>query len=105
ADPMGFETAIRPETKRVYLETPSNPGLDIIDLKLVSEVCKKHEILLVVDNCFATPALQRPLEFGADIVIHSATKYIDGQGRTLGGLILSSASIIGLVKAFARHSG
>ena len=68
-------------------------------------ICKKHNILLVVDNCFATPVLQRPIEFGADIVIHSATKYIDGQGRTLGGVILASEKIVSELKAFARHSG
>ena len=104
-DYEGFERAIRAETRMIYLETPSNPGLDIIDLKRVSAICKKHNILLVVDNCFATPVLQRPIEFGADIVIHSATKYIDGQGRTLGGVILASEKIVSELKAFARHSG
>lgn len=100
-----FKEAIQENTKLVYLETPSNPGLDIIDLKAVASICKQKGVLLVVDNCFATPVLQRPAEFGADIVIHSATKYIDGQGRTLGGVILSSETIIAEIKAFARHSG
>jgi O-succinylhomoserine sulfhydrylase len=89
----------------LFLETPSNPGLDIIDLEKIAEITKRHSILFAVDNCFATPLLQRPIDFGADVTIHSATKYIDGQGRTLGGLILSSFEIIEKVKAFARHTG
>lgn len=104
-DYEGFENAITAETKILYLETPSNPGLDIIDLERISEICKRKKILFAVDNCFATPILQRPLDFGADVSIHSATKYLDGQGRTLGGIILSSDEIIEKIKAFARHSG
>jgi O-succinylhomoserine sulfhydrylase len=101
----GFQAAIRPETKILYAETPSNPALDILDLEAIGKICKENNIHFAVDNCFATPIIQRPVEFGADIVIHSATKYIDGQGRTLGGAILSSAEVIAQVKAFARHSG
>jgi len=101
----GFEKAITSATKILFLETPSNPGLDIIDLEKIAAITKRHSILFAVDNCFATPLLQRPIEFGADVTIHSATKYIDGQGRTLGGLILSSSEIIEKVKAFARHTG
>ena len=104
-DYNGFETTIQSSTKIVYVETPSNPALDIIDLEKLSAICKSKNVLLVVDNCFATPVIQCPLEFGADISIHSATKYIDGQGRTMGGLILSSHEIIAKIKAFARHSG
>lgn len=104
-DLKGFENAIRLETKILYIETPSNPALDILDLEAIGDICKKHSLLFAVDNCFATPVLQRPIEFGADIVIHSATKYIDGQGRTMGGAILSSSEIIEQIKAFARHSG
>ena len=104
-DYQGFENAIRPETKILYLETPSNPGLDIIDLEKVAAICKKKNIIFAVDNCFATPFIQRPIEFGADVAIHSATKYIDGQGRTLGGVILSSNAITEKIKAFARHTG
>lgn len=104
-DDKGFENAITPNTKILYLETPSNPALDIIDLKKMAALCKKKNILLAVDNCFATPILQRPLDFGADISLHSATKYIDGQGRTMGGIILASSAIIEQVKAFARHTG
>lgn len=104
-DYEGFEKAITPATKILFLETPSNPGLDIIDLEKIAAITKRHSILFAVDNCFATPLLQRPIDFGADVTIHSATKYIDGQGRTLGGLILSSVEIIEKVKAFARHTG
>lgn len=104
-DYEGFDNAITPATKILFLETPSNPGLDIIDLEKIAAITKRHSILFAVDNCFATPLLQRPIDFGADVTIHSATKYIDGQGRTLGGLILSSVEIIEKVKAFARHSG
>ncbi len=100
-----YEEAIQANTKMVYVETPSNPGLDIIDLKSLAGICKSKGVLLVVDNCFATPLIQQPILCGADISIHSATKYIDGQGRTLGGVILSSKEIIGKVKAFARHTG
>ncbi|SFT53091.1 O-succinylhomoserine sulfhydrylase [Lishizhenia tianjinensis] len=104
-DYEGFERAILPTTKLVYVETPSNPGLDIVDLERLGEICKKHGLLLVVDNCFATPIIQKPIEFGADIVIHSATKWIDGQGRTMGGVILSTQEIIKKVEGFARHTG
>jgi O-succinylhomoserine sulfhydrylase len=104
-DYEGYENAITSSTKILYLETPSNPGLDIIDLERVAAICKKKNILFAVDNCFATPLLQRPIDFGADVSIHSATKYIDGQGRTLGGIILSSNEIIEKVKSFARHTG
>lgn len=104
-DYKGFESSIRKETKAVYIETPSNPALDIIDIERVSEICKRNNILLVIDNCFATPLLQQPISLGADVVIHSATKYIDGQGRTMGGIILSSNEVIEKVKAFAKHSG
>lgn len=101
----GFESAIQANTRILYLETPSNPGLDIIDLQRIATICRRKKILLVVDNCFATPLIQKPIELGADVTIHSATKYIDGQGRTLGGVILSSRNIIDNVKAFARHTG
>jgi len=100
-----YEAAIQSNTKLLYIETPSNPGLDIIDLEKLAAICKKKNVLFVVDNCFATPILQQPILFGADVVIHSATKYIDGQGRTLGGIILSTKEIITKVEAFARHTG
>lgn len=93
-DILQWETVVKSNTKLLYLETPSNPGLDIIEIKAASAFCLQHNILLVVDNCFATPYLQRPLLLGADIVIHSATKYIDGQGRVMGGAIIASKGII-----------
>ncbi len=101
----GFERAIRKETKVVYVETPSNPGLDIIDIAALSKITKARSVLLAVDNCFATPILQKPLLLGADVSLHSATKYIDGQGRTLGGVILGSEDLITRIRAFARHTG
>ena len=100
-----YESAITSKTKLVYIETPSNPALDLIDIERLAVICKSKGVLLVVDNCFATPILQQPIKWGADLVIHSTTKFMDGQGRTLGGLIVSSKELIEKVKAFARHSG
>ncbi len=94
-DLSAWEAAIRPETQILFLETPSNPLTEIADVNALANLAKKHGCLLVVDNCFCTPALQRPLELGADIVIHSATKYLDGQGRCIGGAIVSSEELIG----------
>lgn len=101
----GFENSIQANTKIVYIETPSNPSLDLIDIKRLSKICKAKGVLLAVDNCFATPIIQQPIVLGADVSIHSATKYIDGQGRTMGGIILASNEIIAKVKEFARHTG
>lgn len=101
----GWQSQVRPETRLLYLETPTNPGLDIMDLQMVSDFCRKNSILLVVDNCFATPYLQKPLRLGADIVIHSATKYIDGQGRVLGGAIISGSEIISRIYPFMKNAG
>ncbi|AZI27696.1 aminotransferase class I/II-fold pyridoxal phosphate-dependent enzyme [Pedobacter sp. G11] len=103
--PEDWEGLIKPNTKMIFVETPSNPGIDIIDLAFLGDLAKKHHQLLVVDNCFATPYLQQPLALGAHISIHSATKYIDGQGRVLGGVILGSKDLITEVMNFARHSG
>ncbi|MFZ1561058.1 MAG: O-succinylhomoserine sulfhydrylase [Saprospiraceae bacterium] len=100
-----WESLVKPTTRLLYLETPSNPGLDIIDLKAASDFCRQHDILLVVDNCFATPYLQRPLTVGADISIHSATKYIDGQGRVMGGAIIASNEIIEQIYPFMKNAG
>jgi len=100
-----WENGIQPNTKMIFVETPSNPGIDIIDLEWLGQLAKKHGVLLVIDNCFATPYLQQPIKLGADISIHSATKFIDGQGRTLGGIILGSAVLIKEIESFARHSG
>jgi len=103
--PQEWEHAIRPNTKMIFLETPTNPGLDIIDLEVVNAIAKKHGIILVVDNCFATPLGQRPIDFGADIIIHSATKWLDGQGRTLGGVVLGKSDLIYDIYLFCRSTG
>jgi O-succinylhomoserine sulfhydrylase len=103
--PGQIEALIRPNTKMLYLETPSNPGLDIIDLDLVGKICQKHGILYVVDNCFATPAVQQPIRFGADLVIHSATKFMDGQGRVLGGVVVGRQDLIREIYLMVRNTG
>jgi O-succinylhomoserine sulfhydrylase len=104
-DYEGYKNAIQENTQILYLETPSNPALEIIDLEKVGNICKEANILFAVDNCFATPVLQRPIDLGAHISIHSTTKFMDGQGRTLGGLILGSNELITKIEAFARHTG
>ncbi len=93
-DPQAWADAIQPNTKLFYLETPSNPLTEIADIRAIKQVAEKAGVLLVVDNCFCSPALQRPFELGADVVIHSATKYLDGQGRVLGGAVLGSKEFI-----------
>ncbi|WP_288107384.1 O-succinylhomoserine sulfhydrylase [Limnobacter sp.] len=93
-DLAAWEKAIRPNTKLFYVETPSNPLTEVIDIQALSDLAHKHNILSVVDNCFCTPALQKPVEFGADIIIHSATKYLDGQGRVLGGAICGKKDLL-----------
>lgn len=105
ADPTSWERLVRPSTKLIFVETPSNPGLELLDLRWLGEFASARGIPLVVDNCFATPYLQRPLALGANVVIHSATKYIDGQGRALGGAIVGDASYIADCRFFARHTG
>ena len=100
-----IEELIQPNTKILYAETPTNPGVDIIDLELLSKVAKKHNLILIIDNCFATPYIQKPIEFGADIVVHSATKLIDGQGRVLGGVAVGRADLIREIYLFARNTG
>jgi len=105
SEPESIEALMRPETKLLYVETPSNPGLDIIDLEMLSAVCRKHGVMLVVDNCFATPAVQQPIRFGADLVIHSATKFIDGQGRVLGGVVVGRKELIRPLYLFIRNTG
>jgi O-succinylhomoserine sulfhydrylase len=103
--PDSLASLIRPNTKMLYLETPSNPGLDIIDIEWAASLCKKHNILFVVDNCFATPAVQQPIQFGADLVLHSATKFIDGQGRVLGGVVVGKEDMIKQLYLFVRNTG
>ena len=96
---------IQPTTKILYVESPTNPGVDIIDLQLLGDLAKKHNLIYVVDNCFATPYWQQPIRFGADLVIHSATKLIDGQGRVLGGVTVGSVSLVQEIYLFARNTG
>ena len=103
--PESIAALIKPNTKMLYVETPSNPGLDIIDIELVSKLCKQHNILLVVDNCFATPAVQQPIQYGADLVLHSATKFIDGQGRVLGGVVVGKKELVNQLYLFIRNTG
>src|SRR5688572_23769969 len=103
--PESIAALIKPTTKMLYVETPSNPGLDIIDIEWLSALCKQHNILLVVDNCFATPAVQQPIQFGADLVLHSATKFIDGQGRVLGGVVVGREDLIKPLYLFVRNTG
>ncbi len=103
--PETIEALIKPNTKLLYVETPSNPGLDIIDLEYVAAICKRHNILFVVDNCFATPAVQQPIKFGADLVLHSATKFIDGQGRVLGGVVVGRKELVHDMYLFVRNTG
>jgi len=104
-DPASWEKAIRPNTKMIYLETPTNPGLDIIDVAAVSALAKKHNLILNVDNCFSTPVGQTPIEDGADLVVHSATKWLDGQGRVLGGVVVGKKELIHEIYLFCRSSG
>lgn len=100
-----IESLITPNTKILYAETPTNPAVDILDLELLGNIAKKHNLLLVIDNCFATPYLQNPIQFGADLVIHSATKLIDGQGRVLGGVTVGKANLIREIYLFSRNTG
>ena len=104
-DPVQWEAAIRPNTKMFYLETPTNPGLDIIDLAAAGELCRKHNLIFNVDNCFATPIGQSPIQYGADLVVHSATKWIDGQGRVLGGAVVGKKELIKEIYLFCRSTG
>lgn len=104
-DISNWEKLISPNTKMIFIETPSNPGLEIIDLEYIANLANAHNLILVVDNCFATPYLQQPAKWGAHIVTHSATKFIDGQGRVLGGLILGQKKHIDDVQFFLRHTG
>jgi len=105
-DPKSWQSAVQKNTKLFYLETPSNPLTEIADIKAIAAIAKKAKSLFVVDNCFCTPALQKPLELGADVVIHSATKYLDGQGRVVGGAIVGKKDFInGKVFPYVRTAG
>ena len=103
--PEEWEAAVKPNTKMIFLETPTNPGLSLIDLEFVNGIAKKYKLLLNVDNCFATPVCQQPILFGADLVIHSATKWLDGQGRVLGGVIVGKKELINDIYLFCRSTG
>ncbi len=104
-EPETIEGFIQPNTKILYAESPTNPGVDVLDLELLGKIAKKHNLLLVIDNCFATPYLQQPIKFGADLVIHSATKMIDGQGRVLGGVTVGKKELIREIYLFSRNTG
>ena len=100
-----LESLIQENTKILYIETPTNPAVDILDLDLIGRIAKKYNLIFIVDNCFATPYIQQPIKFGADLVIHSATKLIDGQGRVLGGVTVGSKDLIREIYLFARNTG
>jgi O-succinylhomoserine sulfhydrylase len=100
-----WEAAIQPNTKMIYLESPTNPGLEVLDIAMISAIAKKHNIILNVDNCFATPIGQTPIDLGADLVVHSATKWIDGQGRVLGGAVVGRKDLIHEIYLFCRNTG
>ena len=107
-DPGDFETleaSITERTKILYVESPTNPGVTVLDLKRLGEIAKKHNLLYIVDNCFATPYLQQPARFGADLIIHSSTKLMDGQGRVLGGITVGNAELVRSIYLFARITG
>jgi O-succinylhomoserine sulfhydrylase len=104
-DLNAWEAATTKNTKFYFLETPSNPLTEIVDLKKLSELAKSNKVKLIVDNCFCTPALQKPIDHGADIIIHSATKYLDGQGRCLGGAVLGKKRLMNEIYTFLRNSG
>lgn len=100
-----IEELITKRTKIIYAETPTNPGLEILDLKILASLAKKYNLILIIDNCFATPCIQQPIKFGADLVIHSATKLMDGQGRVLGGVVVGKSELIREIYLFSRNTG
>lgn len=104
-DTENWYKSIQGNTKILFLETPTNPGMDIVDLEWAGQLAKDNNLLFFVDNCFATPYLQQPIKYGVDLVMHSATKYIDGQGRVLGGVIVGKQKLIDEIQFFARHTG
>lgn len=104
-NPEQWEELIQPNTKVIYAETPTNPSVDILDLEWLGALAKKHNLLLIIDNCFATPYLQQPLKFGAHLSIHSATKFMDGQGRVLGGVVVGAKELIKEIYVFSRNTG
>jgi O-succinylhomoserine sulfhydrylase len=105
ASAEAWAAAVQPSTKLVFVETPSNPGLALLDLTMLGALCRDRGWTLIVDNCFTTPMLQQPIRFGAHLVVHSATKFIDGQGRSLGGVVVGTAALISELRFFVRHTG
>ena len=103
--PETWADLVQPSTRLCYVETPSNPTLDLVDLEWLGAFCRERGIVLIVDNIFATPILQQPMRYGADLVMHSATKYIDGQGRGIGGVIVGRKPLVDEIRVFARHTG
>ena len=103
--PEEIEAFIKPSTKILYAETPTNPDVDIIDLQLLGDLAKKHNLILIIDNCFATPYIQQPIKFGAHLVVHSATKLMDGQGRVLGGVVVGNSDLVREIYLFSRNTG
>ncbi|MEM7573736.1 MAG: PLP-dependent transferase [Bacteroidota bacterium] len=104
-DTANWSQAVQKNTRLFLVETPSNPGLALVDLEVAGRFCRENQLLFLVDNCFATPYLQQPAKYGADLVIHSATKWMDGQGRVLGGLILANEELLAPIRFFCRHTG
>ncbi|HLF52941.1 trans-sulfuration enzyme family protein [Flavobacterium sp.] len=104
-EPETIEKYIQSNTKILYAESPTNPAVDILDLEYLGKIAKKHNLILIIDNCFATPYIQNPIQFGADLVIHSATKLIDGQGRVLGGITVGREDLIREIYLFSRNTG
>mgnify|MGYP003433972994 CR=1 FL=1 len=104
-DLESIEGLITPTTKIIYAETPTNPGVEVLDLEALGKISRKHSLLLVIDNCFATPYLQQPIKFGTDLVIHSGTKLMDGQGRVMAGITVGSKNLIDIIYRFSRVTG
>jgi O-succinylhomoserine sulfhydrylase len=100
-----WKAAIKPNTTLIYLETPTNPGLEILDIAMIGKIAKENKIIFIVDNCFATPVNQKPIDFGADLVVHSATKWLDGQGRVLGGVVVGKKELVKDIYLFCRSTG
>jgi len=105
SEPETWEAKIQPNTRLIFVETPSNPALDLLDLEWIGKLAAKHNVILNVDNCFATPYIQNPIKWGAHLVTHSATKFMDGQGRVIGGVILGKKELIKEIRYFTRHTG
>ena len=103
--PGGWAAHLKPNTRMIFVESPSNPALEVLDLELIGQFAREHQLIFNVDNCFATPVLQTPTDYGADLVTHSATKFIDGQGRVLGGVVVGTEELIAEIRFFARQTG